>query len=190
MTTVRGLRRRSSRGYPGSPRHRAAVLADDPGDLRAVHRGRTRVLHDALPLYSSSATINLLPKAGGAAGQLKAALDYAQDQAGTYAQLAGTLRILEPAAKKVPGGESAGSLGGSCRTEASPTQAVIFVSCTRRDPESPATMANAIADQILIALDEFSPRARIKRSGRSSPTGPSPTPPRSHPTSRRPCPWR
>lgn len=108
------------------------------------------------PAYTSGATVNFLPKSGGAAGELKAALEYAQGQAETFAQLAGTPVVLDPVAQQVGLGD-ANAIAGQCVTAASATQAVINVTCTRPDPQSAAALANAIADQIGVALKTYAP---------------------------------
>lgn len=109
------------------------------------------------PVYASTAVVNFLPKSGGAAGELKAAMEYAQSQAETFAQLAGGPRVLDPVLKELGMTEDYRTIAAQCPTWASATQAVITIECRRGDPESAAALANAIAKQIGAALQEYAP---------------------------------
>lgn len=109
------------------------------------------------PVYASTAMVNFLPKQGGGAGDLKAALDYAQSQAENYAQMAGTEIVLNPVREKLKLPQSAVALAGQCSTTASANQALIRVSCQSSDPQVAADLTNAVADQIPVTLAAYAP---------------------------------
>lgn len=109
------------------------------------------------PIYASSSVVMLLPKTGGAAGELKAALDYAQSQAATYAQLAGNEYVLAPVRAKLNLAEPTASIAASCSVWSAVDQPIISVACRRGDPQSAADLSNAIAEQIMQALVDFAP---------------------------------
>ncbi|MFV0451001.1 MAG: polysaccharide biosynthesis tyrosine autokinase [Propioniciclava sp.] len=105
------------------------------------------------PVYTSSSTINFLPQSGGSAGQLAAAMDYAVVQAETFAALANGPTVLEPVAESL----GVSSVEGVVNAWTAGTTAAVVVTATSSDPTYAQDVAAATADQILIAVEEFSP---------------------------------
>jgi polysaccharide biosynthesis transport protein len=109
------------------------------------------------PVYSSTAIINFMPQVGGSASQLKAAMEYAAEQAVTYAQVATTPLVTQKLKESLNTPESTVELASQLNVAAAGTQAAIFVTANRPDAESAARYANAEAAELVKTVGDFSP---------------------------------
>jgi capsular exopolysaccharide synthesis family protein len=108
-------------------------------------------------VYSATALVNFLPKKAADGGTVQAALEFAQKQCTTYAQLAKTPLILDPVREQLGIKTDAVHLGQSVVSTASKDQPLITVTVRGSDAQGVANLANAVAAQIIKSIPDYSP---------------------------------
>jgi succinoglycan biosynthesis transport protein ExoP len=109
------------------------------------------------PVYGATAAIFLTVESGGSAGELQQGSLFARNQVASYAMLAEKPIVLDPVIKKLGLTIDSSQLAGSVSASAPNDTAIIDLEVTSTDPQAAATIANAIAEELTVAVAELSP---------------------------------
>ncbi|UZN04299.1 polysaccharide biosynthesis tyrosine autokinase [Cellulomonas sp. S1-8] len=107
-------------------------------------------------MWTAQATILVRPASGQSTADLNSGAVFVERVVGTYAALARTPVVLDPVADEL-GLESSSELRGKVTAAISSGTTFISVSATWRDAEGAARVANAVADEMQIAIVDAAP---------------------------------
>ncbi|PFG17473.1 capsular exopolysaccharide synthesis family protein [Propionicimonas paludicola] len=109
------------------------------------------------PVYGATAAIFLTVESGGSAGELQQGSLFARNQVASYAMLAQKPIVLDPVIKSLGLSMDSQELATLVSASAPNDTAIIDLEVTSTDPNAAANIANAVADQLTIAVAELSP---------------------------------
>lgn len=112
------------------------------------------------PVYTASASIFFTVHTTGTAGELNQGSTYAANQVKSYAQLATTPIVLEPVITKLGLETTAATLGERITAAAPTSTAIINIEVTGNDSEETALISNAVAQQLIVIVDQLSPQTQ------------------------------
>lgn len=122
----------------------------------------------AVPEYQSTASVYFALPYGNTANDLVQGSNFAQQQLSSYATLATLPVVLEPVIKRldlVEGDEESGfvptsarTLAGAITATASVDSVIIDITATNSSPAAAAQIANAVATELGVVVNQLSPR--------------------------------
>lgn len=111
------------------------------------------------PVYSASARVFLTVDSGASAGELNQGSVYAENQVKSYAQVVTAPVVLQPVIDRLGLDSTAGNLADRVTTSVPPGTAIVNIDVSGTDPVQTANIANDIARQLMVVVDELSPQA-------------------------------
>lgn len=114
-------------------------------------------------MWTAQATILVRPAAGQSTADLNSGAVFVERVVGTYAALARTPVVLDPVAEQL-GLPSSDTLRGKVSASLNSGTTFITVSATWPDAEGAARVANAVADEMQIAIADVAPRQQDQPS--------------------------
>jgi len=115
------------------------------------------------PVYGATAAVFLTVQSGGSAGELQQGSVFARNQVASYAMLAEKPIVLDPVITKLGLPMDSQVLAQSVSASAPNDTAIIDLEVTSTDPQAAANIANAIADELTVAVAELSPAGTSSR---------------------------
>lgn len=108
------------------------------------------------PTYTATATVLVSPSSGQTTGDLTNGAVFLDRVVQTYAQIVYTPIVLGPVADDLD--VTVGELRSAVQTTISSGTTLVGITVTWDTPEEAATIANAVADQFSVAVDDIAPR--------------------------------
>ncbi len=112
------------------------------------------------PVFTASASIFFTVHTTGTAGELNQGSTYAANQVKSYAQLTTTPIVLEPVIARLGLDTTTAKLGDRISAVAPTSTAIINIEVTGNDPEETALISNAVAQQLIVVVDQLSPQTQ------------------------------
>jgi capsular exopolysaccharide synthesis family protein len=112
------------------------------------------------PVYTASAGVFLTVNSGDTAGELNQGSSYAENQVRSYAQVVTAPVVLQPVIDKLGLGLTVGKLADRVTATAPVNTAIVNIDVTGTDPTQTAAVANAIAEQLIVVVDDLSPQSQ------------------------------
>ena len=112
------------------------------------------------PVYTASAGVFLTVNSGDTAGELNQGSTYAENQVRSYAQVVTAPVVLQPVIDKLGLGVTVGKLAERVTATVPVNTAIVNIDVTGTDPVQTADVANAIAQQLIVVVDELSPQSQ------------------------------
>lgn len=110
------------------------------------------------PVYKSSASMYFALDQGTTAADLNQGSAYTQGQMLSFAQLATSSRVLQPVADDVGLDLTPRALARSIEVSIPLNTSVLRITATSTDPERAALLANAVAEELTVAVSEVAPK--------------------------------
>jgi len=112
------------------------------------------------PVFTASAGVFLTVNSGGTAGELNQGSSYAENQVRSYAQVVTTPVVLQPVINKLGLSLTTGGLADKVTTTVPANTAIVNIDVTGHDPAQTADIADAIAQQLTVIVDDLSPQGQ------------------------------
>ena len=110
------------------------------------------------PTFTASTSIFFTVQTGGTAGELNQGSAYAASQVKSYAELATTPIVLDPVIERLGLPDTSGALAGRVSASAPTSTSIVNLDVTGTDPSETAATSNAVAQQLILVVDQLSPR--------------------------------
>ncbi len=112
------------------------------------------------PTYTASAGVFLTVNSGDTAGELNQGSSYAENQVKSYAQVITAPVVLEPVITELGLKVTVGKLAERVTATVPVNTAIVNIDVTGADPAETAAVANAVAEQLILVVDELSPQSQ------------------------------
>jgi capsular exopolysaccharide synthesis family protein len=109
--------------------------------------------------YTSVSTVLFSLNRGGSLSELADGNNYIQDLVPSYAKVAEMPIVLDEVIRKLQLDTTAADLADKIEVEHAPASVVLEISAEDGDRDQAAAIANAVADEMTLALDKLSPRS-------------------------------
>ena len=109
------------------------------------------------PTYTSSSTIFLSIRSANTAGELNAGSSYVENQAQSFAKVAKTPIVLQPAIDDLDLETTPEKLAGSITASVPTNTATIDLSVVRGDPAEAAEITEAVSNRLIVIVAQLSP---------------------------------
>lgn len=109
------------------------------------------------PTYSSSASIFLTVRSGASASELYQGVTYTESQVASYVTVAGTARVLDPVIEEFGLDYTTEEFAEEVSITSPTGTSIIEVAVEDGDAQRSADLSNAVADSLVLAVDELSP---------------------------------
>ncbi len=110
------------------------------------------------PTYTASTSIFFTVQTTGTAGELNQGSAYAASQVKSYAQLATTPMVLDPVIERLELPATSDQLAQQVTASAPTSTSIVNLDVTGTDPSETAATSNAVAQQLILVVDQLSPR--------------------------------
>lgn len=111
----------------------------------------------AVPQYRAHAAVYVTIAAADDPGDLNQGTSYTQAQMLSYARLASLPVVLDPVVERLGLDETGRELSGRVTAATSGDVSILDVSVTSSSPDEAAAIANAVVDQLRVAIEDLSP---------------------------------
>ncbi len=112
----------------------------------------------ATPIYTASAGVFLTVNSGGTAGELNQGSTYAENQVRSYAQVVTAPIVLQPVIDTLGLQVTVATLSERVSATVPVNTAIVNIDVTGTDATRTADLANAVARQLIVVVDELSPQ--------------------------------
>jgi len=112
----------------------------------------------ASPTYQATASVYFSLPYGSSANDLYQASNYTQNQVVSFAELATMPVVLQPVIDNLRLGVTPKKLAGSIDAAATPDTVILRITASSTSPQKSADIANAVADQLGVAVRNLSPK--------------------------------
>lgn len=107
------------------------------------------------PVYQASASLYVSVPGGSSVGELVQLSNYARSRIDSYAELATKPYVLDPVIERLGLTQSATSLRGSVSVTRTLNTEILDVRAKSSDPERAADLANAVSEELALAVDRL-----------------------------------
>lgn len=114
----------------------------------------------ATPVFTASAGVFLTVNSGDSAGELNQGSTYAENQVRSYAQVVTAPVVLQPVIDKLALGVTVAKLADRVTATVPINTAIVNIDVIGTDAAQTSDVANAVAQQLTVVVDELSPQSR------------------------------